>query len=336
MKRRVVCFGELLLRLSAPGRERLLQTPGLEVHVGGAEANVAVSLARFGHEAAMVSTVPGNALGEAAVGELRRHGVDTGHVCAGEGRMGLYFLSHGALHRPSEVLYDRAESAFVRSADYDWERLLEGAHWLHLSGVTPALGESTAQATLAAARAARRRGVMVSFDGNFRRKLWQAWDGDAAMLLRQIFAECDLLFADHRDIAVVLGTHAGSEGEAAVAEAAAQAFSAFPHLRWLASTLRTQHSVDWHSLSALMFGRGGERYRGPDYELRAIVDRIGTGDAFAAGVLHGLLSEMEPLGGLRFGLGAACLKHSLPGDFNLSTREDVEAFVAEAGFHVRR
>ena len=190
MKRRVVCFGELLLRLSAPGRERLLQTPGLEVHVGGAEANVAVSLARFGHEAAMVSTVPGNALGETAVGELRRHGVDTGHVRAGEGRMGLYFLSHGALHRPSEVLYDRAESAFVRSADYDWERLLEGAHWLHLSGVTPALGESTAQATLAAARAARRRGVMVSFDGNFRRKLWQAWDGDAAMLLRQIFAEC--------------------------------------------------------------------------------------------------------------------------------------------------
>ena len=334
MRRRVVCFGELLLRLSAPGRERLLQTPLLGVHVGGAEANVAVSLARMGHEAAMVSTVAGNALGEAALGELRRHGVDTGHVRTGAGRMGLYFLSHGALHRPSEVLYDRADSAFVRAADYDWDRLLEGAHWLHLSGVTPALGEATAQATLAAARAARRRGVMVSFDGNFRAKLWQAWDGDAATILRQIFSECDLLFADHRDIAVVLGTQADAQGEAA--DAAAQAFSAFPHLRWLASTLRTQHSVDWHSLSAVMFGRGGERHRGPDYELRAIVDRIGTGDAFAAGVLHGLLTETAPLAALRFGLGAACLKHSLPGDFNLSTREDVEAFVAEAGFHVRR
>ena len=334
MRRRVVCFGELLLRLSAPGRERLLQTPLLGVHVGGAEANVAVSLARMGHEAAMVSTVAGNALGEAALGELRRHGVDTGHVRTGAGRMGLYFLSHGALHRPSEVLYDRADSAFVRAADYDWDRLLEGAHWLHLSGVTPALGEATAQATLAAARAARRRGIMVSFDGNFRAKLWQAWDGDAATILRQIFSECDLLFADHRDIAVVLGTQADAQGEAA--DAAAQAFSAFPHLRWLASTLRTQHSVDWHSLSAVMFGRGGERHRGPDYELRAIVDRIGTGDAFAAGVLHGLLTEMAPLAALRFGLGAACLKHSLPGDFNLSTREDVEAFVAEAGFHVRR
>jgi 2-dehydro-3-deoxygluconokinase len=336
MNQRVVCFGELLLRLSAPGRERLLQTPRLEVHVGGAEANVAVALARLGHATAMVTTVAENDLGGAARDELRRHGVDTREVRRGEGRMGLYFLSHGALHRPSEVLYDRADSAFVRAVGYDWDRLLEGAGWLHLSGVSPALGETTAQATLAAARAARRLGVKVSFDGNFRGKLWQAWNGDAPTILRQIFAEADLLFADHRDIAVVLGIPATGEGEAAVAEAAAHAFAAFPHLSWLASTVREQHSVDWHTLSALMVGRDGASHRTPAYDLRAIVDRIGTGDAFAAGILHGLMTGMGPAESVHFGLGAACLKHSLPGDFSLASRLDIQAFVAGSGFHVRR
>ncbi|MGO4221173.1 sugar kinase [Lysobacter sp. TAF61] len=336
MSQRIVCFGELLLRLSAPGRERLLQSPGLDVHIGGAEANVAVSLARFGHDAAVVSTVADNALGEAAVGELRRHGVDTRHVRTAHGRMGLYFLSHGAMQRPSEVLYDRADSAFVRATDYDWDAMLDGASWLHLSGVSPALGAATAEATIAAARAARRRGVKVSFDGNFRGKLWQAWNGDAASILRSIFAEADVLFADHRDIAVVLGQASSGEGEDAVAEAAAHAFAAFEHLQWLACTLRGQHSVDHHTLSAVMVGRGGERHRAPAYELEAIVDRIGTGDAFAAGVLHGLIEGMAPAEMLHFGLGAACLKHSLPGDFNLVARADVEDFMAQAGFHVRR
>lgn len=336
MKQRIVCFGELLLRLSAPGRELLLQTPRLEVHIGGAEANVAVSLARFGHPAAMVSTVADNPLGEAASGELRRHGVDTSHVRAHSGRMGLYFLSHGALQRPSEVLYDRAGSAFVHATDYEWERILEGAGWLHLSGVSPALGEAAAQATIAAARTARRLGVKVSFDGNFRGKLWQAWSGDAPGILHQIFAEADLLFADHRDIAVVLGRQAEADGEAAVTEAAGHAFAAFPRLQWLASTVRQQRSVDWHSLSAVMIGRDGAAHRAPAYELQAIVDRIGTGDAFAAGVLHGLLTGMEPAAAVHFGLGAACLKHSIPGDFNLASIADVEGFVAQSGFHVRR
>jgi 2-dehydro-3-deoxygluconokinase len=336
MKQRIVCFGELLLRLSAPGRERLLQSPGFDVCIGGAEANVAVSLARFGHAAAMVSTVAANALGEAAAGELRRHGVDTGGVRSAEGRMGLYFLSHGALQRPSEVLYDRGDSAFTRATDYDWDRLLVGASWLHLSGVSPALGEATAAATLAAARAARRHGVKVAFDGNFRGKLWQAWSGDAPTILRQVFAEADLLLADHRDIAVVLGTKVQAEGEAAVSGAASHAFAAFPQLQWLASTVRQQHSVDWHSLSAVMVARDGGSHVAPAYDLRGIVDRIGTGDAFAAGILHGLLSGMPIADTAHFGLAAACLKHSIPGDFNLVERADVEDLIAQAGFGVRR
>ncbi|MDI9238466.1 sugar kinase [Lysobacter sp. LF1] len=336
MSQRIVCFGELLLRLSAPGRERLLQSPRFDVAVGGAEANVAVMLARMGHDAAMVSTVADNGLGEAAVGELRRHGVDTRQVRVASGRMGLYFLAHGAMQRPSEVLYDRADSAFVGDAGYDWDALLDGAQWLHLSGVSPALGAATAQATIDAARAARRLGVKVSFDGNFRGKLWQAWNGDAAGLLRQIFAEADLVFADHRDIDIVLGERTTLHGEEAVARAAEHAFAAFPNLGTLACTLRTQHSVDRHTLSAVMVERDGSRRRAPDYTLEAIVDRIGTGDAFAAGVLHGLITGMASADSLHFGLGAACLKHSIPGDFCLATAAEVADVISQAGFHVRR
>ena len=339
MTRRIVCFGELLLRLGAPGRERLLQTPGLDVHVGGAEANVAVSLAHFGHATAQVSVVPSGPLGAAAAGELRRHGVDTSGVRLGPGRMGLYFLETGALHRPSEVIYDRASSAFAIAdpADYDWSALLSGAEWLHLSGVSPALGQAAADATLAAARTARRLGVKLSFDGNFRPKLWAAWRGDAAGILRGIVAEADLLFADHRDIAVMLGqsfdqpTH-----EARVDAATGAAFAAFPHLQRMATTLRLQHSVDHHALSARMVTRGGGVYEAGPFALNDIVDRIGGGDAFAAGVLHGLLSGDDDARALAFGLGAACLKHSVPGDFNRVSAADVDAFLGEERLDVRR
>ncbi|KAF1017136.1 MAG: 2-dehydro-3-deoxygluconokinase [Stenotrophomonas maltophilia] len=205
---RIVCFGELLLRLGAPGRELLLQSPQLQVHVGGAEANVAVSLACFGHEAAMVSTVTDSALGRHAVAELRRHGVDTRGVRqVDRDRMGLYFLATGAVQRASEVVYDRAGSAFACSTadEHDWPTLLQGAHWLHLSGVNPALGANVAETALTAARTARALGVRVSFDGNYRPSLWQRWQGDAPTILRQLFAEADIAFADHRDIALVLG-----------------------------------------------------------------------------------------------------------------------------------
>lgn len=333
---RIVCFGELLVRLSAPGREVLLQSPALDVHIGGAEANVAVSLALLGHESAVVSTVADNALGRAAVAELRRHGVDTRDVRARAGRMGLYFLTHGAMHRPSEVLYDRADSAFVQHAEYDWDALLAGASWLHLSGVSPALGPATAAATLEAARAARRCGVRVSFDGNFRGKLWQALGGNPGDSLHAIFAEVDLLFADHRDIAVVLGAADDAGDEDALAHAAARAFDAFEHLQWLACTQREQRSADAHRLSATLIGRDGGRFDAPACELTGIVDRIGTGDAFAAGLLHGMVHDMPPADRLRFALAAACLKHSVPGDFNLVRADEIDALVTGAGYHVRR
>lgn len=339
MSGRVVCFGELLLRLSAPGRQLLLQSPQLDVCVGGAEANVAVSLAKLGHEAVMVGAVADNALGEAALGELRRHGVDTRDVRKAEGRMGLYFLTPGAGQRPSEVLYDRAASAFAMAGggEHGWASLLQGAGWLHVSGVTPALGQNIADATLAAMRAARAAGAKVSFDGNFRPKLWQAWQGDAAGILRGLFAEADLVFANERDIEVVLGQRFDQGDAKQRFYAAAQAaFAAFPNLQRMAATVREQLNVDHHALSALDASRSGARHETPSHEVGPIVDRIGTGDAFAAGVLHGILAGTDDGVGLEFGLAAACLKHSVPGDFNPLGEADIRAFAAGEGFGVRR
>jgi len=334
-----VCFGELLLRLGAPGRELLLQSPQLQVQIGGAEANVAVALQHFGHDARLVSLVADNALGAAALGEVRRHGVDTAGVRRGEGRMGLYFLSTGAVQRPSQVLYDRADSAFARAGggQHDWPALLTGVDWLHVSGVTPALGAKAAAGTLAAMRAARAAGVKVCFDGNFRPQLWKAWDGDADTILRGLMAEADLLFASHRDIEVVLGKRYEQGDAVARFEAAARdAFAAFPQLQRMAATTREQRSVDHHVLAAVSLSRDGGLVTAPAQEVAGIVDRIGTGDAFAAGVLHGMVSGMDEAGSLRFGLAAGCLKHSVPGDFFPLGVGDVEAAMEEGGFDVRR
>jgi 2-dehydro-3-deoxygluconokinase len=238
------------------------------------------------------------------------------------------------------VLYDRAASAFALAGPkaYDWPRILTDAKLLHVSGVTPALGRATADAALAAVQAARAAGVQVSFDGNFRAKLWAAWDGNPATILRTLIAEADIVFADHRDIGIVLGEDDTQldEPSARFAAAAARAFSAFPHLQRIATTARTQHSVDDHTMSALMATRDGDLHVTPTYALHGIVDRIGAGDAFAAGVLHGLLSGMDDADSLRYGLAAACLKHSIPGDFNLVDAPDVHALMQGSRLDVKR
>jgi len=336
---KIVCFGELLLRLGAPGRQVLLQSPVLDVHVGGAEANVAVSLARFGHDARMVGVASDNALGEAALGDLRRHRVDVTAVQQHPGRMGLYFLTPGAIQRPSEVLYDRADSAFARAGggDHDWPALLAGAQWLHVSGVTPALGQRAADGVLVALKAARAAGVKVSFDGNFRPKLWDAWGGDAPTILRGLMSEADILFASHRDLQVVLGLDfPQATPQERFAAGAAAAFQAFPHLWQMAATVRVQRSVDHHVISGITALRDGALHTTPAHEVSPIVDRIGTGDAFAAGVLHGGLSGMSSAEALHFGVAAACLKHSLPGDFNLVGAADVQALLGDNSLDVKR
>lgn len=335
----VLCFGELLLRLSAPPHERLLQTPRLSVHVGGAEANVAVALAQFGHAVGMLGTVAANTLGDAALGELRRLGVDAGRVRRGEGRMGLYFFEQGALRRASEVVYDREGSAFAcaRRADYDWPQLLAGGARLHLSGVTPALGPECAQTAIDAAHAAVRLGIPVSFDGNFRGKLWQRWGGDAAGLLKPLMDSADVLFANHRDIALVLGQDfEGLSPQAAFRKAAAAAFEAFPRLQRFAATQRVSDGVQQQELGALMALRTGGLLEAAPYRLDDIVDRIGGGDAFAAGLLHGLHVGMDDQRALEFALASGAFKHTVPGDFLRGTSADVEAWQRGEGADVRR
>lgn len=327
----LVCFGELLLRLAAPDRERLLQTPRLEVFVGGAEANVAVSLARFGHAAAVVSVLPDNALAHAALGELRRWGVDTSRVVHGLGRMGLYFLETGAIHRPSDILYDREHTAFADASPdaVDWPAALAGAGRVHLSGASAAVSASAAAAVERAAEAAQAAGLPVSLDCNYRHKLWRAWNGDAAGVMRRLLGTADLVFGDHRDFSLILGR------ELPTREAGAEAaFAAFPNLRWIASTSREQHSVDHHALAGFLFGRDGA-WSTPAYALNPIVDRIGGGDAYAAGILHGLLTGRSGQESVDFAIGAACLKHAAPGDFNLATAAEVAAF-ASGDLSVRR
>ena len=323
--RRVVCFGEMLLRLAPPGRDLLLRTPHLETSFGGAETNVAVGLARLGDEARMVTVLPDNAIGQAALTELRRWGVDAGGVRIGRGRMGLYFLTPGAVLRPAEVPYDRTGSAFAGAAPdlLDWTAELEGAAWLHLSGITPAVSPNAATAALSAVRAARALGVQVSFDGNFRARVWAERIGEAPAILREIIAHADLAFIDHRDIGLILGEMFDDPEAAARA-----AFDAFPILTRIASTGRVIRGPEDHDLTGRLFARDGG-HQTEMVRLNNIVDRVGAGDAFSAGVLHGLIAGQGEAAALDFGLACCALKHGIVGDFPLITQDDVASFSAE-------
>lgn len=330
---RFVAFGEVMLRLSPPGRELLLQRPQLDVWVAGAEANVATGLARLGHDVGFVTRLPDNDLGRAALTGLRGHGIDTRAVSIGGERMGLYFVTSGAGMRATEVIYDRAGSAFAEADPdaWDWDVGLAGADRLHLSGVTPALCEGSTRAALRAAEAAAERGVPVSFDGNYRAKLWDRWAGNPQAILDKLVAHVDLLFGNHRDIGLLLGRTFDADGR----DWAEAAFEAFPRLRLIASTSRVVESVDRHRLSARIDAR--ESWHGTEeMAVSDIVDRIGGGDAFAAGVLHALREGADIGRAAETGLALTVLKHSLPGDASQFRRADLDAFMAGGGLDVRR
>jgi 2-dehydro-3-deoxygluconokinase len=333
----IVCFGEMLLRLSAPPGEMLLQTPTFQVAVGGAEANVAVALARAGVPAAMVSILPDNPLGSAARDALRRYGVDTGGIRFAPGRMGLYFLTPGAVLRASNIFYDRAASAFaVAQSDLiDWHVELKGASRLHLSGVTPALNTGTAAAVLRAAQSATRLGVPVSFDANYRAKLWAGSDSHAPTLLRALLTEAETAFMDHRDLALVFERPFVAEGSERDSQMAEEAFGAFPRLQRIAFTRRVVQGADRHELTAHLIPRHGSPLCSASQALHGIVDRVGTGDAFAAGILYGLWRGLADGPALDYGLASACFKHSVVGDAGMATAADLDAFLA-GGLDIRR
>lgn len=329
-------FGELMYRLSPPGRELILQSRRFDVWLAGAEANVATQLARLGHDVGFISRVPDNDLGRGAVDSLRGHGIDTSGVQFGGERMGLYFVTSGAGMRATEVIYDRAGSSFVEASaeSWDWDALLAGADRLHLSGITPALGAVPAEAAIAAAEAASARGIAVSFDGNWRGKLWDRWDSDPRAILRRLVVHADLMFGNHRDIALLLDKPFSGEGPNRRREAAEAAFAAFPRLEIIASTARQVDDADRNRLSARVDSRS-EQAQSPKVVLSGIVDRIGGGDAFAAGVLHAHIGGGDIDLMARTGLAVAALKHSVPGDAALFRQADIDAYL-KGGLDVRR
>lgn len=313
-----------------------MQSSNLTLHVGGAEANVAIGLANLGHDCRMVSVVSDNALGRGAVSAVRSQGVDCTGVAKAAGRMGLYFLAMGAGLRASEIVYDRAGSSFAQASacDFDWDAHLAGAGMLHLSGITPALGPKSSDAALSAARAAKRLGVPISFDGNYRAMLWDAWDSDPRAMLSELIGMTNVLFGNHRDLSLVLGKDFSGDGADRRRDAAGAGFAAFPNLKLIASTARQTVSADHHRIAARVDLRDGA-HQTDEMDVTGIVDRIGAGDAFAAGVLHAYLGGGDAEQMAQTGLALTCLKHSLPGDASLFRQADIDAFNA-GGLDVRR
>ncbi len=330
MKKRIVSFGEIMLRLKSPGFERLFQSPVLEATFGGGEANVAVSLANFGLDAAFVTVLPNNAIADACVAELRKFGVDTSLIARGAGRMGIYYLENGANQRPSTVVYDRAHSALAlaKPDSIDWPSAFKGAGWFHISGITPAISQSAADLALAAVQAAKKAGLTVSCDFNFRAKLWK-YGKSAPEVMREIVKHTDIGIANEEDCQKSLGITVAvkvEKGELDTAQyqlLAEQVLQTFPNLRMLAITLRESKSADYNGWSACLHD-GRQFFLSRKYAITDIVDRVGGGDAFAAGLIYGLVTGGKPEAALNFAVAASCLKHSISGDFNRVSLNEVE------------
>ena len=334
---RVVCFGEVLLRLTAPTPQLLFQDMVLVPSFCGAEANVSVNLAGFGHVCRLVTALPSNSVGHAASRAIGQFGVDVAATSLPDSRMGLYFLEQGAMSRPAHVTYDRAGSAYasVDPGRYNWASLLHGAEWLFVSGITAALGDMPLAALRSAMAAAKSMAVKIAFDTNFRPALWHGREAQAAEILRQLSCQADLLFAGRRATAMMLGGDYGiGDPDRGFHEAAEAMFAAAPGLQHMAATRRVIHSSDRQDITALIADRDGMS-ASDNIALEHIVDRVGTGDAFAAGVLHGLMSGRSRAETVRFAAACSSWAHSVPGDFMRASLADIE-HLASGSRDVRR
>jgi len=329
----IVCFGEIMLRLKPPGYERLFQSPMLEATFGGGEANVAVSLANYGRPVEFVTAVPNNSVGRSSVAELRKLNVGTTHIRYAGERLGIYFLEPGANQRPSTVLYDRSGSAIARSesGDFNWDTILGNASWFHITGITPAISEHAAQLSLEAVQKAAQRNVTVSCDFNYRGKLWK-YGKEAPEVMRQLVRYVDIGIANEEDcqkslgIRVDIDVHSGKLEIAQYQRLAETVLKEFPNLEKIAITLRESRSADINGWSGCLHN-GQEFLVATRYEITDIVDRVGTGDAFAGGLIYGLNVLKTDREALEFAVAASCLKHSVPGDFNRFSRAEVEALM---------
>ena len=338
-----VTLGEIMLRLKSPGHERFFQSPTLEASFGGGESNVAVALANFGLDSTFVTALPRNDIAEACIRELRSFGVGANHIVRDGSRIGIYFLEAGANQRPSKVIYDRAGSAIaeIDAGAFDWQSIFNGAKWFHITGITPALSASAARLSLAACKAARKAGVTVSCDFNFRGKLWK-YGKTAPEVMTELVQLVDIGIANEEDcqkslgITVDVDVESGKLDHAKYEKLTEKVLATFPDMSMIAITLRESRSADSNGWSACLRDQSGFSVS-RQFEITDIVDRVGGGDSFASGLIAGLQFFNSRRQALEFAVAASCLKHSIPGDFNRVSREEVEALMSgDASGRVQR
>ncbi|MEA4872076.1 MAG: sugar kinase [Synergistaceae bacterium] len=331
--KKYITFGELMLRLSPPGRELFLQSPCFNATFGGAEANVAVSLANYGENVSFVTALPSNSIADAAVRELRGIGIDTSFIRRCGDRIGIYYAEAGSSMRPSKVIYDRANSSMseITKGCFDWDGIFKGAHWFHTTGITPAISEGTAAATLEAMKAARNCGLKISCDLNYRKKLWK-WGKTPREVMSEIVGYVDVLIANEEDCQKCLGIEldvdvaSGKLDVSKYEKLASKVMSAFPNISSLAVSLRESISADWNNWSIVMSTKH-QFHISKKYEIRNIVDRIGGGDSFGSGLIWGLNNLDTPQAALEYAAAASALKHTIRGDYNRISVDDVMALI---------
>lgn len=334
---KILTFGEIMLRLKAPGHERLMQSPQLEATFGGGEANVAVSLANYGMDAAFITVLPENTLGDACLGELRRFNVDTSRILRGPGRMGIYFLEAGANQLPSKVIYDRADSsiALAGPGSIDWETVFEGVEWFHITGITPAISESLMELSLESVNEAKKRGIKVSCDLNYRKNLWK-YGKSAQEIMPMIAEKADVLIANEEDVQKSLGITIDVDVESGQIDSnkyeilSNKVLEMHPNVEKIAITLRESKSADSNGWSACLNNRE-EFLVSRHYDINDIVDRVGGGDSFGGGLIYGLSTYDTDREALEFAVAASCLKHSILGDFNRVSADDVRKLMSGDG-----
>ncbi len=326
---KIVTLGEIMLRLSPEGSDRFIQTDHFRIIPGGGEANVAVSVANYGHEAYFVSKLPSHEIGQIAVNALRRYGVDTRFIARGGDRVGLYYAETGASMRPSKVIYDRAHSAIAEAdaSDFDFDAIMDGAQWFHWSGITPAVSDKAAELTRLACKAAKRHGVTVSVDLNFRKKLWTS--EKAISVMRPLMKYVDVCIGNEEDAQLCLGFKPDADVEGGKTDASGY-YNIFKGMmkefgfKYVVSTLRESFSATHNGWKALIYN-GKDFYESKRYDIDPIIDRVGGGDSFSGGLIHGLLTKSTQGEALEFAVAASALKHTIPGDFNLVSEAEVES-----------
>lgn len=339
MNKKIVTFGEIMLRLATPARQRFSQAVSFDASFGGGEANVAVSLANFGLETEFVTRLPANDIGQSVIMDLRKHNVGTHHILTGGSRVGIYFLETGSVSRPSKVIYDRANSSIaeIKPGMVDWNKVFEGATWFHWTGITPAISEGAALVCLEGVKAARERGITVSCDLNFRKNLWK-WGKQAGEVMPELVSYCDIILGNEEDAEKVFGIKPES-GDVSKGHVSAAGYESvcvslmkkFPAAKKVIITLRGSVNADHNSWSGVLYD-GKKLFTAPEYQITHIVDRVGGGDSFMGGLIYGLLTFAgDDQKALNFAVAASCLKHTIHGDFNLVTVPEVEQLMKGDG-----